>query len=146
MDLKFRVQTKIQRPIAEVFDAVYNPRKLEKYFATKSASAPLDAGTTVVWEWDYWPTPYQVHVKETIKNELIAFKWLAHDGDVMTRVEVRFEPIGNGETIVSVSEAGWLQDAAGLKNSYDNCAGWMQFCCGLKGYLEYDINLTKGAF
>ena len=47
MDLKFRVQTKIQKPIDEVFDAVYNPRKLEKYFTTKSASGPLDAGTTV---------------------------------------------------------------------------------------------------
>jgi uncharacterized protein YndB with AHSA1/START domain len=48
MELKFRVQTKIQKPVDVVFDAVYNPRKLEKYFATKRASAPLDAGTTVV--------------------------------------------------------------------------------------------------
>lgn len=146
MDLKFRVQTKILKPVAEVFDAVYNPRKLEKYFATKSASAPLDAGTTVIWEWDHWPTAYQVHVKETIANEMIAFEWLAHDGDTMTRVEIRFEPVGDGETIVSVSETGWSQNEEGLKNSYDNCAGWMQFCCSLKGYLEYDINLTRGAF
>lgn len=28
MQLKFQVQTKIQKPVAEVFDAVYNPTKL----------------------------------------------------------------------------------------------------------------------
>lgn len=146
MDLKFKVQTKIQRPIAEVFDAVYIPRKLERYFATKSASGRLDSGTTVTWEWDYWPTAYQVHVKESVENELIAFEWLAHDGNTMTRVEIRFEAIGDDQTMVSVSETGWEQTETGLKNSYDNCAGWMQFCCSLKAYLEYDVNLTKGAF
>lgn len=146
MELKFQVQTKIQKPVAEVFDAVYNPRKLEKYFATKRASGPLDAGTTVKWEWYHWPTAYHVHVKEMTKDELIAFEWLAHDGDTMTRVEIRFEPVGDGETIVSISETGWTQDQTGLKHSYDNCAGWMQMCCSLKAYLEYDINLTKGAF
>ena len=146
MELKFRVQTKIQKPVDEVFDAVYNPRKLEKYFATKRASGPLDAGTTVVWEWDYWPTAYEVHVTECIKNELIAFEWLSHDGDTMTRVEIRFEPVYENETIVAISETGWKEDGTGLKHSYDNCAGWMQVCCSLKAYLEYDINLTKGAF
>ena len=146
MELKFRVQAKIQKPVAEVFDAVYNPRKLEKYFATKSASGPLDAGTTVIWEWDYWPKPYEVHVKETVKNELIAFEWLAHDGDVMTRVEIRFEALGEDETMVSINESGWSRDETGLKHSYDNCAGWMHVCCALKAYLEYDVNLTKGCF
>ena len=145
MELKFRVQTKIQKPVAEVFDAVYDPRKLEKYFTTKSASGPLDAGTTVVWEWEYWPTAYEVHVKESVKNELIAFEWLAHDGDVMTRVEIRFETVGDGETMVSISESGWTEDEAGLKNSYDNCSGWTEVCCALKAYVEHGINITKGA-
>lgn len=146
MDLKFRVQTKIQKPVAEVFDAVYNPRKLEKYFTTKRASGPLDAGTTVTWEWDYWPEAYQVHIKEMVRNELIVFEWLAHDHKTTTRVEMRFEPVGEGETVVSIAESGWEQTDAGLKNSYENCAGWMQVCCSLKAFLEYEINLTKGFF
>jgi uncharacterized protein YndB with AHSA1/START domain len=146
MELKFQVQTKIQKPVAEVFDAVYNPRKLEKYFTTKRASGPLDAGATVIWEWDYWPTAYEVHVQELVENELIAFEWPTHDGEVMTRVEIRFESLGESETAVSITESGWTEDQTGLKNSYDNCAGWMQVCCSLKAYLEYDINLTKGFF
>ena len=146
MELKFRVQTKIQKPVDEVFDAVYNPQKLEKYFTTKRASGPLDAGTTVVWEWDYWPTAYEVQVKECVKNELITFEWPSHDGGVMTRVEMKFEPVNENETIVAITESGWNEDETGLKHSYDNCAGWMQVCCSLKAYLEYDINLTKGFF
>lgn len=146
MELKFTVQTKIQKPVEEVFDAVYNPRKLEKYFTTKSASAPLDEGATVTWEWDYYPTAYQVHVKQMIKNELIAFEWEAHEGGYNSRVEMRFASLGPNETMVSITESGWKETDAGQKNSYENCAGWMQVGCSLKAYLEYDINLTKGFF
>ena len=32
MELKFQVQTKIQKPVEEVFDAVHNPDKLSGYF------------------------------------------------------------------------------------------------------------------
>ena len=49
MDLNFQVQTKIQKPVEEVFDAVYNPSKLSGYFTTGQASAPLVEGTTVQW-------------------------------------------------------------------------------------------------
>jgi len=45
MDLRFTVQTKIQKPVSEVFDAVYNPKKLSKYFTTGGADGPLDEGT-----------------------------------------------------------------------------------------------------
>ena len=38
MELKFRIQTKIQKPVEQVFDAVYNPTKITQYFATGSAS------------------------------------------------------------------------------------------------------------
>lgn len=146
MEFKFRVQTKIQKSVSEVFEAVYDPRKLEKYFTTKRASGPLDAGTTVTWEWAYWPTAFDVHVKEMVRDELIAFEWLSHDGGTMTRVEMRFEVIAADETLVSISESGWEKTEAGLKNSYENCAGWMQMSCSLKAYLDHNINLTEGFF
>ncbi len=31
MDLKFQVQTKIQKPVKQVFEAVYNPKELSRY-------------------------------------------------------------------------------------------------------------------
>ncbi len=50
MNLKFRVQAKIKKPVEEVYDAVYDPKKLSKYFTTGGASGPLDEGTEVVWD------------------------------------------------------------------------------------------------
>ena len=47
MDLKFKVMIHVSRPVAEVFDAIYNPTKLSGYFTTGGASAPLVEGTTV---------------------------------------------------------------------------------------------------
>ncbi len=44
MELKFSVQAKIKNPVEEVFDAVYNPKKLSKYFTTGGANGPLDEG------------------------------------------------------------------------------------------------------
>jgi len=49
MQLKFQVHTKIQKPIAEVFDAIYNPTRLRGYFTTGGSSAPLNEGATVTW-------------------------------------------------------------------------------------------------
>lgn len=46
MDLKFEVYSKIKKPIKEVFDAVYNPKKLSGYFTTGGASAPLNEGVS----------------------------------------------------------------------------------------------------
>jgi hypothetical protein len=49
MELRFTVQTKIQKPVSEVSDAVYNPKKLSNYFTTGGADGPLDEGKTVMW-------------------------------------------------------------------------------------------------
>ena len=118
---------KIQRPVAEVFDAVYNPKKLSGYFTSGGASAPLDPGTTVYWtiadssESTYPPFP--VVVKEVDPERRIVFEWAAADRDYRTRVEMRFEPLGPGETRVSISESGWRETPEGLKNAFGNCRG-----------------------
>ncbi|WP_353071114.1 hypothetical protein [Tunturiibacter gelidiferens] len=64
MQLKFQVQTKIQKPIAEVFDAVYNPTKLSAYFTTGGANGPLDEGTSVLWHFADFPGDVPVSVKK----------------------------------------------------------------------------------
>jgi uncharacterized protein YndB with AHSA1/START domain len=51
MELKFQVYAKIAKPVAEVFDAVYDPRKLSAYFTTggpvpRSTRAPPSRGTS----------------------------------------------------------------------------------------------------
>ena len=145
MELKFKVHTKIQKPVGEVFDGVYNPSKLSKYFTTAGASGPLDPGKTVIWKFADYPGDIPVRVKEVVPNQLIALEWDAGIENAVTRVEIRFEPIEGG-TLVSISESGWPATDKGLELSYNNCHGWTQMSCCLKGYLEYGINLRKGAY
>ncbi len=148
MDLRFKVQTKIQKPIAEVFDAVYNPSKLSGYFTNGGASAPLDEGTTVQWAFADNPgdekLKFPVEVKAMVKNKLIELGWEGAKG-LQTHVRMEFEADGD-DTIVRVSEIGWRETQADLDSSYLNCFGWGQMICALKAYVEYGIDLRKGAF
>jgi uncharacterized protein YndB with AHSA1/START domain len=147
MSPEFRVSARIAKPVGEVFDAVVDPKKLSGYFTTVGgASAPLVVGTTVIW-WGKIP----VEVDEIVANERIVLRW---DGPqtpdasdrYKTRIVLSFEPLEDDATMVSISEAGWADDEAGLSSSYQNCEGWTQMLCCLKAYLEHGINLRQGMY
>jgi uncharacterized protein YndB with AHSA1/START domain len=148
MELKFKVQTKIQKPVEEVFDAVYNPKKLSGYFTNGGASAPLVEGTTVEWAFADNPGDEQhkfpVVVKKVVKNELIELEWEGAKG-LDTQVRMEFDAAGN-DTIVRISESGWRETQDHLNSSYMNCMGWSQMISALKAYVEYGIDLRKGAY
>jgi uncharacterized protein YndB with AHSA1/START domain len=149
MNLEFQVQMKIQKPVREVFDAVYNPEKLSGFFTTGSASAPLDEGTTVQWAFADNPGDenkrFPVKVEKMVPNKLILIRWEGAK-DRETSVRMEFEESGDSETIVRISESGWRESQEDLDRSYMNCFGWGQFVCCLKAFAEYGINLRKGAF
>jgi uncharacterized protein YndB with AHSA1/START domain len=161
MDLRFTVQTKIQKPVSEVFDAVYNPKKLSKYFTTGGADGPLDEGKTVMWTFidsGVKIPPFPVKIKKVVRNKLIQFSWEASEGvyDAKTGqmpagagydtvVEMSFEPLSANETLVKIVEGKWRPTEAGLQGSYGNCQGWTHMSMCLKAYLEYGINLRKGS-
>jgi uncharacterized protein YndB with AHSA1/START domain len=147
MKPEFKVSARISKPVAEVFDAVANPKKLSAYFVTTGggASAPLAEGTTVRW-WGDVP----VDVERLIQDEKIVLRW---DGGAIvgqpaykTRVEMKFEPLDDGGTLVTIAEGGWQESQAGLQKSYLNCEGWTQMMCCMKAWLEYGINLREGYY
>ncbi len=162
MRLRFTVQAKIQRPVSQVFDAVHTPGKLSGYFTTGGSSGPLDPGKTVLWTFNDTgsnPVTVPVEVRKAVKDTRIEFSWAAseglydpktgavpHPGGYDTAVEMTFEPLGEGETLVRIVEGDWKESADGLQGSYGNCQGWMNMVCCLKAYLEHGINLRKGAF
>jgi uncharacterized protein YndB with AHSA1/START domain len=162
MKLKFQVQTKIQKPIAEVYDAVFNPKKLSAYFTSGGSDGPLDEGRTVLWTFADMAGQSEtvsVRVRKTIPNKLIRFTWAAsegiyapeegktpHPGGYDTTVDITFEPLSESETLVKIIEGEWLPTDDGLQGSYQNCQGWTNMSCCLKAYLEYDVNLRKGFY
>jgi uncharacterized protein YndB with AHSA1/START domain len=146
LELKFKVHIKIQKPIHEVFDAVANPKKLSEYFTTGGASGPLEAGKTVIWRFADFPGDAPVRVKEVVPDRRIVFEWGEGDGSDMLQAEIAFEPLDDGSTLVNISEGQWRPDQQGLDRSYGNCMGWSQMLCALKAFVEYGINLRKGAY
>jgi uncharacterized protein YndB with AHSA1/START domain len=149
MELKFQVQTKIQKPVEEVFDAVQSPDKLSGYFTNGGASGRLEEGATVVWAFadnpDEEKMAFPVEVKQVVPNELIVLGWEGSPSR-QTRVEIKFEKDGPSETIVRISESGWQENQEELNRSYGNCMGWSQMLSALKAYVEYGIDLRKGAY
>lgn len=146
MELKFQVQGKIKKPVNEVFDAVYNPKKLSGYFTTAGASGPLDEGTEVMWDFHDFPGAFPVRVKKVVKNERIVFEWDLPGGDA-TQVELNFEALDKDSTLVKIKESGWKAvSQKTLDESYGNCFGWGQMLCCLKVFVEDGKNLREFFF
>lgn len=146
IELKFEVYTKIKKPIDEVFDAIYNPKKLSAYFTTGGASGPLDEGKEVRWDFHDFPGAFPVQVKQSIKNKKIVLEWASSEGN-NNQVEMSFEALDEYSTLVKIKESGWKnQTQKSLDASYGNCYGWMHMLCCLKVYLEYGENLREFFF
>ncbi|WP_413560634.1 SRPBCC domain-containing protein [Bdellovibrio sp. HCB209] len=143
---KFECWIIIQKPVREVFSGVYDNKKISAYFTTAGASAPLKEGSTVLWEFADFPGPFPVTSKKVIDDKLIIFEWGNPDGKGENTVEFHFEALNTGETKVKVYETGWKDNEENVKLSYGNCMGWSQMISALKCYLEYGINLRKGAY
>ncbi len=146
MEPKFTVKCKVQRPVAEVFDAVYDASKLSQYFTTGQSSAPLDEGTQVIWRFADYPGDIKVDVKQLVRDKLIVLEWAAANRDYNTTVEMQFSTTDDGSTQVKITESGWKDNEQDLKSSYGNCEGWSQMCACLKAWVEHGINLRKGYF
>ena len=146
MELKFQVKGIINKPISDVFAGIYDPEKISQYFTTGGASAPLDEGTTVSWDFADFPGAFPVEVKKMVKDSLITIAWDSNEPGRKNLVEFKFAKLKDGRTEVSISESGWQVNQKSLVASYMNCQGWMHMLCSLKVYLEYGIQLRKGFF
>jgi uncharacterized protein YndB with AHSA1/START domain len=152
MDLKFKVMIHVGRPVAEVFEAVVDPNQLSSYFTTGGASARLEAGKTVMWDFHDFPGAFPVEVDEVVPNEKIVLRWDAWDDSekksagYQTTVTMTFKPTDDGRTLVEIEERGWRETEAGLQASYGNCMGWSQMLAALKMWVEHGINLREGAY
>ena len=144
MARNYTVNTRIARPVEDVFDAVVSSERLCHYFSDKS-SGDLTEGDRVTWNWDEWGD-HPVVVRKVVPNKLIqlslnAKDWHKTDESYDVAVIFEFEALENGDTMLSISEEGWKTDEAGFKASHENCGGWTHMAMCLKGYIEYGIDL-----
>lgn len=140
MELIAKGSLQVTKPVDEVFEAVVNPDYLTQYFVGYS-SGRLETGAELTWEFSDFPGKLPVHVIEVLPRQSITFIW-----DAETKVKMTFREQENGSTVVYVSEGSKELTAENLEWMRDNTFGWSSFLHCLKAYLEYGINLRKGAF
>lgn len=145
MSRNYTVRTRINKPVAEVFQAVISREIMTRYFID-AASSDLIVGETIVWRWDEYGEN-SVFVKTIKADELVELvlnskNWQKTESEAYeVLISMEFEALDDNATMLSISESGWKTDAEGLKGSHDNCGGWQHMAMCLKGYLEYDIDL-----
>ena len=148
MEPTYSVFIIVNRPRHDVFEAVADPKELSAYFTTGGASARLEQGQTVTWDFADFPGAFPVKMTEVVPDEKIVFDWKANEAgtDYQLQVTMRFTEVEEGRTKVEVEEAGWHETEAARQASYGNCMGWSQMLCALKAWVEHGINLREGAY
>jgi uncharacterized protein YndB with AHSA1/START domain len=140
MKLESNAALQIQKQIEEVFEGIVNPQKMTKYFISES-SGRLESGKEVIWKFPEFPDKFPVTEIKIEDHHLISFVW-----DPETVVTITLESLADKSTLVSVIENGKDLNEDNLKWVISNAGGWSNFLACLKAYLEYDIQLRKGAF
>lgn len=141
--LEIKCAMQIQKPIHEVFEAIINPKKMSNYFIATSTGI-MEEGKNLIWKFPEFDFECPVKVDKIEKDKYISFYWDNSGFELL--VEITLTEKENNSTLVSISEKSMQNNDVGLKWLSENSFGWSNFLACLKAYLEYNINLRKGAF
>ena len=139
--IKKKVQMGILKPAHQVFEAIVDPDKMNKYFITTSTGR-MESAKTLTWTWEDFDAVHVVKVQNIEKDKLISFKW--EGSGVECLVVITLEPKGENQTLIKITESDWPADLQGATKCMGQVEGWTHFLCCLKAYLEYGINLRVG--
>jgi len=141
--LEIKAAIQILKSARAVFDAIVDPKKMSNYFISQS-SGKMAEGKTIIWQFPEFEMEFPIRVGKIEKDKFISYYW---DIDSIGHlVEMTLTPVGSNSTVVTITEKGRKNDEAGIKWLKGNTEGWANFLACLKAYLEYGINLRKGAF
>ena len=139
------IETKLQilKPAASVFEAIVDPAKMSNFFISQG-SGRMEEGKSILWRFPEFDMEFPIRVGTIIKDSMISYFWVIDNEELL--VEISLTPVVGDSTIVTITEKSRNNDEAGLKWLKQNTEGWANFLCCLKAWLEYGINLRKGAF
>lgn len=140
MNLIAKATIQIQKPIEEVFEGIVNPEKMTNYFISES-NGRMETGKELVWKFPEFPIEVPVKDIQIEINRSISYVW-----DKETVVKIILEEQPDKSTVVKVTEDGKPYNEANLRWVLGNTEGWANFLACMKAYLEYGIQLRKGAF
>lgn len=140
MKLTAKASLQIQKPVEEVFEAIVNPEIMSKYFISES-SGRMETGKELFWEFGDFPGKFPVKITDVQPDKSVSFVW-----DEATVVNITLKEQPDKSTVVKVTEGKKELNEKNLEWCLGNTFGWANFLDCMKAYLEYGINLRKGAF
>lgn len=140
MNLIAKASIQIQKPIEEVFEGIVNPEKMTNYFISES-NGRMETGKELMWKFPEFPVELSIKKIQIEVNHSISYVW-----DPETVVTIILEAQPDKSTVVKVTEDGKTFNENNLKWAIGNTEGWANFLACMKAYLEYGIQLRKGAF
>ena len=141
--LEIKVALQISKPAHEVYEAIVDPKKMSNYFISES-SGRMEEGKQIKWRFPEFDEEFPIRVGRMEKDKYISYHWDVDGKDLL--VEMTLTPVDGEATVVTVTEKAMENNEAGIKWLAGNTEGWANFLACLKAYLEYNINLRKGAF
>ncbi len=142
--LQIKAAIQIRKSSKEVYQAIIDPKKMVHYFISHS-TGKMEQDRSVTWKFPEFEGDVLIEVKNIIPAELITFEWEGAKGKNL-KVEITLIEMPDNTTVVKITEGKMEADKAGIEWYGGNTEGWANFLACLKAYLEYDINLRKGAF
>lgn len=103
------------------------------------SSGWFETGKEVIWKFPEFEDRFHITDIKVEANHFISFVW-----DPETGVTIRLEKSEANNTIVRVNEKE--MNKVNLKWALENSGGCANFLACMKAYLEYGIQLRKGAF
>lgn len=142
-DYKIKVAIQIQRPASQVYRAIIDPEDMKNYFISWG-SARMDSAQEVYWEFPEFEGRFPVRIIELVADRSVIFSWDI-DG-VAYKVNITLEPVEEDITVVRITEESLDTGITNIQWLKSNTEGWANFLACIKAYLEFGINLRKGAF
>lgn len=140
--LEITASIQIQKPINEVFEGIVDPAKMSNYFISKSTGR-MEEGKDLIWHFPDYEGEAAVRVGKIEKDKYISFYWGDKNDELF--VEMNLSTYKDS-TVVTITEKSHNNDETGIAWLKGNTEGWANFLACCKCYLEYGINLRKGAF
>lgn len=141
--LEVKAAIQILKPVHEVFEAIVDPAKMSNYFIDRG-SGRMEEGRQLTWHFPEFDGDVPIRVGRIHPDQVISYYWEIGGKEHLT--EMTLTPRGEGATVVNIVEKGKENNEAGIQWLMRNTEGWANFLACLKAYLEYGINLRKGAF
>ncbi len=126
-----------------VFESIVDPEKMSNYFISKG-SGRMEEGKRIIWRFPEFDMDFPIRVGKIEVDKYISYYWEVDGKELL--VEMILTPRNNDATVVTITEKSRENDEAGIKWLIGNTEGWANFLACLKAYLEYGVNLRKGAF